>query len=283
MKTQAAGRRALPVSRILITLLLVLFGIVFMLPFAWMLSASLKPEVDVFNYPVEWIPSHWQAIENYKKVWNGKADFALYYWNSIKVSVLTTLLSVVVSAMAAYGFTKVRFPGRNALFLVVLATYMIPAEATLVPLFVIYRSIGLYDTHTGLVLLGGFSVLGTFLLRQFFSGISDEYIESAQIDGAGHFSIFTRILLPLVKPAIATYAILRFIWTWNDYQTPFIFLSDKALYTIQLGMNAFADRNGQFYSLVMAASVSAIVPLLVVFIVGQKQVIEGISLGGVKG
>lgn len=283
MKTQAAGRRSLPLSRLLITLVLVLFGIVFLLPFLWMLSASLKPEVDVFNYPVEWIPKHWQAVENYKKVWNGKANFPLYYWNSIQVSVLTTLLSVVVSAMAAYGFTKVRFPGRNALFLVVLATYMIPAEATLVPLFVIYRSIGLYDTHAGLVLLGGFSVLGTFLLRQFFAGISDEYIESAQIDGAGHFAIFGRILLPLVKPAIATYAILRFIWTWNDYQTPFIFLSDKALYTIQLGMNAFADRNGQFYSLVMAASVSAIVPLLVVFIVGQKQVIEGISLGGVKG
>ncbi|MEK0312403.1 carbohydrate ABC transporter permease [Cohnella sp. 56] len=283
MKTQAAGRKGLPVSRILITVLLVLFGIIFLLPFIWMLSASLKPEVDVFNYPVEWIPKHWQAIENYTKVWNGKANFVLYYWNSIKVTVLTTMLSVVVSAMAAYGFTKVRFPGRNVLFLVVLATYMIPVEATLVPLFVIYRSIGLYDTHTGLVLLGGFSVLGTFLLRQFFSGISDEYVESAQIDGAGHFSIFTRILLPLVKPAIATYAILRFIWTWNDYQTPFIFLSDKALYTIQLGMNAFADRNGQFYSLVMAASVSAIVPLLVVFIVGQKQVIEGISLGGVKG
>ncbi|THF84463.1 carbohydrate ABC transporter permease [Cohnella fermenti] len=276
-------RRAVSVRKLIYTILMLAAGLVFLLPFLWMLSTSMKPEVDVFIYPVEWIPKHWQAAENYAKVWSGKANFTLYYWNSIKVSVLTTLLSVVVSAMAAYGFTKIRFPGRNALFFLVLTTYMIPPEATLVPLFVLYRSMGLYDTHTGLILLGGFSVLGTFLLRQFVDGISNDYIESAQIDGAGHRQIFLRILLPLIRPAVATYAILRFIWTWNDYQTPFIFLSDKALYTIQLGMSAFADRNGQFYSLVMAASVSAIVPLLIVFIIGQKQVIEGISFGGVKG
>lgn len=282
MSTQA-GASKYPIGKIITTLIMLMIGMIFLLPFFWMISASLKPEVDVFNYPVEWIPKQMQAVENYTKVWAGKANFALYYWNSIKVSVLTTILSVAVSAMAAYGFTKIHFRGRNALFFVVLMTYMIPAEATLVPLFVMYRSVGLYNTHLGLILLGGFSVLGTFLLRQFFQGISNDYIESAQIDGAGHYRIFTRIMLPLVRPALATYAILRFIWTWNDYQTPFIFLSEKTLYTIQLGMNAFADRNGQFYSLVMAASVSAIVPLLIVFIIGQKHVIEGISLGGVKG
>jgi len=270
-------------GKFVVTIIMAGLGILFLLPFFWMLSASLKPEVDVFNYPVEWIPVKWQAIENYTKVWFGKANFALYYWNSIKVSLLTTLLSIVVSSMAAYGFTKIQFRGRNVLFFLILTTYMIPTEATLVPLFVMFRSMGLYDTHLGLILLGGFSVLGTFLLRQFFMGISNDYIESAQIDGAGYYDIFVKILLPLVKPAIATYGILRFIWTWNDYQTPFIFLNDKALYTIQLGMNAFADRNGQFYALIMAASVSAIVPLLIVFIVGQKQVIEGISIGGVKG
>jgi multiple sugar transport system permease protein len=270
-------------GKVILTIIMLALGILFLLPFIWMLSASFKPEVDVFNYPVEWIPKNWQIAENYTKVWFGKANFALYYWNSIKVSVLTTLLSVAVSCMAAYGFTKVNFRGRNVMFFLVLTTYMIPAEATLVPLFVMYRSMGLYDTHLGLILLGGFSVLGTFLLRQFFYGISNDYMESAQIDGAGHYAVFTKIMLPLVKPALATYGILRFIWTWNDYQTPFIFLNEKALYTIQLGMSAFADRNGQFYALIMAASVSAIVPLLVVFILGQKQVIEGISFGGVKG
>ncbi|MBW4082251.1 carbohydrate ABC transporter permease [Paenibacillus sp. S150] len=266
-----------------VTLLMALLGIVFLLPFIWMLSASFKPEADVFKYPIEWIPHTWKAAFNYHSVWFGKANFTLYYWNSFKVTALTTLLSVLVSSMAAYGFTKIRFRGRNALFVLVLATYMIPAEATLVPLFIMFRTVGLYDTHLGLILLGGFSVLGTFLLRQFFASLSNEYMESAQIDGAGHLRIFTYILLPLVRPAVATYAILRFIWTWNDFQTPLVFLNSKTLYTLQLGMNAFADRNGAFYSLIMAASVSAILPLLIVFILGQKQVIEGISFGGVKG
>lgn len=265
------------------TALMALVGMIFLLPFVWMVSASLKPEADVFNYPVEWIPTTWRAGFNYSSVWLGQANFGLYYWNSLKVALLTTVLSVLVSSMAAYGFTKIRFKGRSAMFLLILATYMIPVEATLVPLFILFRSLGLYDTHTGLILLGGFSVLGTFLLRQFFSSISDEFIESAQIDGAGHIRIFVSVMLPLARPAIATYGILRFIWTWNDFQTPFIFLSDRTLYTIQLGMSAFADRNGAFYSLIMAASVSAIVPLLIVFIMGQKHVIEGISLGGVKG
>ncbi|GBF71834.1 hypothetical protein PA598K_00047 [Paenibacillus sp. 598K] len=267
----------------LTTVLMAAVGIIFLLPFVWMVSASLKPETEVFNYPVEWIPTSWRAGFNYSSVWFGQANFGLYYWNSVKVALLTTGLSVLVSSMAAYGFTKIRFKGRNGMFLLVLATYMIPVEATLVPLFILFRLLGLYDTHTGLVLLGGFSVLGTFLLRQFFASVSDEFIESAQIDGAGHIRIFASIMLPLARPAIATYAILRFIWTWNDFQTPFIFLSDKARFTLQLGMNAFADRNGAFYSLIMAASVSAIVPLLIVFILGQKHVIEGISVGGVKG
>jgi len=278
-----AGSRKGNAGKIVMTAIMFVIGILFLLPFFWMLSSSFKPEADIFNYPVEWIPKHWQIIDNYRTVWAGKANFALYYWNSVKVTLMTTVLSVAVSGLAAYGFTKIHFRGRNILFFFILATYMVPTEATLVPLFVMFRSIGLYNTHLGLILLGGFSVLGTFLLRQFFHGISNEFMESAQMDGAGHFTIFTRIMLPLVKPALATYGILRFIWTWNDFQTPFIFLSDKKLFTIQLGMNAFADRNGQFYSLIMAASVSAIIPLLIVFVIGQKHVIEGISFGGVKG
>jgi multiple sugar transport system permease protein len=254
-----------------------------LMPMLWMISASFKQEVDVFTYPIQWIPKQWHAIENYKEVWLGKSHFWLYYLNSLKVSVMTTLLSIVISSLAAYGFTMIRFPGRDVIFLFILATYMIPQEATLVPLFILYRSMNLYNTHFGLILLGGFSVLGTFLMRQFFLGINKEYVESAQMDGAGHITIFMRITLPLIRSAIATYAILRFIWTWNDFQTPFIFLRDDVMYTIQLGMSKFADRNGEYFSLIMAGSVSAILPLLVVFILGQKQVIEGISLGGVKG
>jgi len=275
--------RQLSIRKLLVTIVMLAFGIVFLLPFAWMISSSMKPETEVFQYPIRWIPETFQAVKNYTDVWAGQYPFYLYYWNSIKVTVITTATSVLVSCMAAYAFAKIRFAGSGAMFMIVLATYMIPAQAILVPQFIFYRQLGLFDTHLGLVLLNSFSVLGTFMLRQFFMGINNEFMEAAKIDGAGHWKTFFRIGIPLVKPAIATYGILRFIWTWNDYQNPLIFLKSPDLFTLPLGIKKFADAYGEFYSLMMAASVSAIVPLLLIFIVGQKQVIEGISLGGVKG
>jgi multiple sugar transport system permease protein len=271
------------IRKTVVTLIMLGCGILFLLPFFWMISASLKFENDVFTYPIQWIPDEWNAVNNYRKVWFGDHPFWLYYLNTIKVAVLTTLLSVTVSALAAYGFSKVNFPAGRWLFLIVLATFMVPQQAVLVPQFILYRSLGLFDTHAGLILLNSFSVLGTFMLRQFFLGVSNDYIESAKIDGAGHFRIFTRIALPLVRPAIATYAILRFIWTWNDYQNPLIFLRTDHRFTLQLAMQKFTTINGEYYSLIMAAAVSAILPLLIVFVIGQKHVIEGISFGGVKG
>ncbi|MFC4321557.1 carbohydrate ABC transporter permease [Litchfieldia salsa] len=270
-------------SKIIITILVFFVSLLFLLPFAWMLSTSFKIEADVFTFPIQWIPERWNGINNFKEVWFGQFPFYIYYWNSIKVAVATTVVSCTVSAMAAYGFSKVNFPAGKWLFIIVLATYMVPPQASLVPQFILYRNIGLFDSHLGLVLLGSFSVLGTFMLRQFFMGIHNEYIEAAKIDGAGHWRIFWFIALPIVRPAIATYAILRFIWTWNDYQNPLIFLRTDSLYTIQLAMQKFTTINGEFYSLIMAAAVSAILPLLIIFVIGQKQVIDGIALGGVKG
>ncbi|MGQ4666096.1 MULTISPECIES: carbohydrate ABC transporter permease [Metabacillus] len=275
--------KQLNAQKLIITIVVFLLSILFLLPFVWMLSTSFKIEADVFKFPIEWIPERWNGFNNYQQVWFGDFPFYIYYWNSIKVAVLTTLVSCTVSALAAYGFSKVNFPAGKWLFIIVLATYMVPPQASLVPQFILYRNIGLFDSHLGLILLGSFSVLGTFMLRQFFMGIHNEYIDAAKIDGAGHWRIFWSIALPIVRPAVATYAILRFIWTWNDYQNPLIFLRTDALYTIQLAMQKFTTINGEFYSLIMAAAVSAILPLLIVFIIGQKQVIEGIALGGVKG
>lgn len=267
----------------LITLIMFAGSVLFLLPFFWMIVTSFKLESEVFTYPIQWIPREWRAIENYKEVWFGKNPFYLYYWNSIKVSVITTFISCAVSALAAYGFSKVQFKAGKWLFLIVLMTYMIPTQAVLVPQFILYRAIGLFDSHAGLIALGSFSVLGTFMLRQFFMGLHNDYMESAKIDGAGHFTIFYAIALPLVKPAVATYAILRFIWTWNDYQNPLIFLRSDKLFTLQLAMAKFTSLSGEFYSLIMAGTVSAIFPLILIFIIGQKSVIEGIAVGGVKG
>jgi multiple sugar transport system permease protein len=277
----ASGK--LDIRKLIATVLLFGVGLTFLLPFVWMISTSFKPEADVFTYPIDWIPKNWHAVENYKEVWLGKYPLYLFYWNSIKVAVLTTFCSLLFSCMAAYAFAKIEFKGREVAFLVVLATYMVPNQAILVPQFIIYRELKLFDTHLGLILLNSFSVLGTFLLRQFFLSINKEYIEAAKIDGAGHLRIFLIVAIPLVRPAIATYGILRFIWTWNDYQNPLIFLRSEHLLTLQLGIRKFADAYGEFYSLIMAGSVIAIVPLLIVFLLGQKHIIEGISLGGVKG
>ncbi len=276
-------RTGMQSSKIIITAVMFAVSLMFMLPFFWMLVTSFKIESDVFTYPIQWIPKRWHALENYKEVWLGKYPFYLYYWNSIKVSVMTTLISVTVSSLAGYGFAKIRFAAGKWLFMIVLATYMIPMQAVQVPQFILYRYLGLFDNHIGLIILGSFSVLGTFLLRQFFMGIHQDFIESAKMDGAGHGKIFLFIGLPLVRPGVATYAILRFIWTWNDYQNPLIFLRTDKLFTMTLAMQKFTSISGEFYSLIMAAAVSAILPLLIVFIIGQKNVIEGIALGGVKG
>lgn len=270
-------------QKLILTLLMFAVSILFLLPFFWMLVTSFKVEKDVFVYPIQWIPKEWNAITNYKEVWAGDYPFWKYYLNSIKVSVSTTVISAMVSALAAYGFSKINFKGSNYVFLIVLATYMVPSQAILIPQFILYRQIGLFDSHIGLILLGSFSVLGTFMLRQFFMGVHQEFIESAKMDGANHFRIFWSIGLPLVKPAVATYAILRFIWTWNDYQNPLIFIRSDKLFTIPLAVQKFTSLSGEFYSLIMAAAVSAILPLLIIFILGQKSVIEGIALGGVKG
>lgn len=276
-------KKSYNLGKIVTTVLMLILGMLFLLPFLWMISASFKPEVDVFKYPIEWIPKHWQAYQNYNDVWFGDHDFANYYWNTIKVTLLTTLISVTVSSMAAYSFSHVNFKGRNFLFVIVLMTFMVPNLSIIVPQFMMLKWMHLIDTHLGLILVGSFSALGTFMLRQFFMGIHKEYLDAARIDGAGQLRMFAGIAIPLVKPALATYAILRFIWTWNDYSNPLIFIRSPHLETIQIGIQKFASESGAFYSLIMAGTVSAIIPLIIIFIIGQKQVIEGIALGGVKG
>ncbi|WP_139999335.1 carbohydrate ABC transporter permease [Paenibacillus paridis] len=271
------------ISKLLNTLLLGLFTITMLFPLLWMLSASFKYEVDVFNFPIEWIPPRWNAWNNYKEVWSSNYDFPLYYLNSIKVSVFVTVTQLLIATMGAFAFAKLNFKFKQGLFALFLATMMIPDQVTIVPKFMLLTWLGLIDTHGGLVLILLFSVYGVFLLRQYMMSIPDSLIEAAKIDGAGYTRIFIQIVIPISKPAIATLAILRFIWTWDDYQNPLIFLNSKELFTLQLGMSQFASQSGTYYSLLMAAAVCAVVPLLLVFIAGQKFIVEGITSGAVKG
>ena len=264
------------------TCVMALVAITMVLPFVWMISTSFKIEQDVFNFPVEWIPKKWN-FQNYYQATHTTFDFRLYYFNTVKVAVLTTALQVTVSALAAYAFAKIRFRFSRQLFFLYLCTLMIPSQITVVPAFMVFRWLGLANTHFSIIVVSSFSVYGVFLLRQFMSTVPSELSESARIDGAGHLAIFSQIVLPVAMPAVATLGMLKFIWTWNDYQNPLIFLSSPRLYTLQLGMRSFSSEYGEQYALTMAAAVLVTIPLFVVFFVGQRYVIEGIALGAVKG
>ncbi|WP_053377191.1 carbohydrate ABC transporter permease [Paenibacillus sp. FJAT-27812] len=271
------------VSKIIVTILMGALSIFFLVPFIWMLSSAFKFEKDVMRFPIQWIPESINVVYNFKTVWMGNVPFYQFYFNSIKIALTVTLITLVFSSMAAYAFTKLRFKGRDMVFLMLISYMIIPAQATLIPRFMLIRWMGLYDTHAALILMDMFSIYFTFLLRQFMISVNNDFIEAAKIDGAGYFRIFWSIMLPLCKPVLATVAIIKFIWTWNDYQNPLIFLLDKDLYTIPLGMALFRDDYTNNYAIMMMASLSAIIPLLIVFIILQKQVINGIALGGVKG
>ncbi|MFD0961528.1 carbohydrate ABC transporter permease [Paenibacillus chungangensis] len=270
-------------SKVIVTIIMGGLSIFFLVPFIWMLSSAFKFEKDVMRFPIQWIPETINVVYNFKTVWMGKVPFYLFYFNSIKIALSVTLITVIISSMAAYAFTKLRFRGRDMVFFALISYMIIPAQATLIPRFMLIRWMGLYNTHAALILMDMFSIYFTFLLRQFMMSVSNDFIEAAKIDGAGYFRIFWSIMLPLCKPVLATVAIIKFIWTWNDYQNPLIFLLDKDLYTIPLGMSLFRDDYTNNYAIMMMASLSAIIPLLIVFVILQKQVINGIALGGVKG
>jgi multiple sugar transport system permease protein len=258
-------------------------AVTMVLPFIWMISTSFKFEIDVFNFPVEWIPKKIN-LNNYRIAWNDRFSFPLYYYNTIKIAVLTTILQVIVSSMAGYAFAKIKFTHAKKIFMVYMATLMIPAQVTLIPSFIILKYLHLINTHLGIILISCFSVYGIFLLRQFISNIPEEMSEAAFIDGANHLQIFAHIIVPLVKPAVATLALLKFIWTWNDYQNPLIFLSSEKLFTLQLGIRNFTSTDyGNQVAPMMSASVMAVFPLMIVFLFFQRYVIEGISIGAVKG
>lgn len=258
------------------------------IPFIWMLSASMKISADVIKLPIEWIPKYFY-LDNYKVVWNiggmGQRNyhFLLSYWNSLKITSINVLGSVLTSALAGYAFAKIKFRGSNAIFLIYLATMMIPTQVTLIPKFVMFSSLDLIGTFYPMILPGVVSVMGTFLMRQAFIQIHNELKESALIDGAGEFTIWKTIMLPLVTSSLASLAMVIFLANWNNYMDALIFLPNWRLYTIPVALTNFFDESTVSYNLVMAASASALLPVFVVFLVGQRFFVKGLVSGAVKG
>jgi multiple sugar transport system permease protein len=261
--------------------LLVAGAVVMLFPFVWMVSTSLKPDLELFKTPPQLIPHPLQP-ENYSRVaelmpiWR----FAI---NSLVVAAVATTLQVLTSAMAGYAFARLRFRGRDALFFVYLATLMVPFQVTIVPLFVEMRYLGLVDTYPGLILPGIVSAFGTFMLRQAFLSLPRDYEEAAFVDGASHWQVFSRIGLPLVAPALATFGILAFMASWNSFLWPLVIVSSQNLMTLPLGLSNLHGQYTTQWNVVLAGATISVVPILVVYLVAQKHIVRGVALSGLKG
>lgn len=267
-------------QKTVLTVVMLLLSLLSVMPFFWMLSASFKPTADVFEFPVRWIPKTF-IWDNYTTVWF--ARFQTYFMNSVKVSVVSVVGEVITSALAGYAFAKIKFKGREPAFVMYIATLMFPHQMLLVPRFVLYRLMGLYNSLWALMLPGIFSAFGTFLFRQFFTTIPDELMEAAKLDGCNHFKTFTRIILPLSMPVVSTLVIFSFVGSWNNYENALVFLSNKDKFTIPLGLLQFQTEEQTNYGAIMAASVLSLLPIFIIFLSLQKYFIEGIATAGLKG
>ena len=260
---------------------LLVIGLTMLVPFFWTLSSSLKYDREIFEYPIKWIPEvlRWS---NYEEVWT-RVNFLTYYPNTIKLSLIVTIGQVVTCSLAAYSFAKMDYPGRDKIFLCYLATMMVPWHAIMIPQFIIIKNLGFYDSHWSIILMNLFSAFGVFLLRQFMLGIPMELSEAARIDGCGELKIYSQIIMPMCKPGLATLVVFTFNFMWNDYMGPMIYLNTDKLKTIQIGLAAFRTEYGAEYGLIMAGTVCSLLPMVLIYCVAQKYLIEGIAFSGLKG
>lgn len=262
----------------LILVLLATAGAV-LVPLFIVAGNSLKDEFEIFEIPFRFLPKK-PVLANYRAL---AADFPLYILNSVKLTAIIVLLQLFTATTGAYAFSKLHFRGRDALFMVYVASVMIPVQAIIIPQFVVIRVLGLYDSHWAVILVSIFTAFGTFLVKQFFMTVPQSFVEAARIDGATEFQIYRKVMLPLSRPVIATLVIFSFRFFWNDFFTPLIFLSSPELKTLPLGMADFASQYDVKYGPQMAASFISIIPVLVIFALAQKQFVAGAMSSGVKG
>lgn len=268
-------------GKTLLYILLMVSGAVMIVPFAWMLSTSLKGGGAVLTMPPQWIPNP-ATLDNFRQI------FALYpigkmFFNSLLVAVLVTLGQLVTCSMAAYAFARLKFRGQNVVFLLYLATLMVPFQVTITPLFIMMRIFGWINTYQGLILPGVFSAFGTFLLRQAFMTIPTEYEEAAYMDGASPLTIFLKIILPLSRPALATLSVFSFMGSWNSFMWPLFIVREETLMTLPVGLATLQGRWITEWNLVMAGSVITVLPMLLLYLFAQKYLVQGYVMSGLKG
>ena len=269
--------------KLLKTAIFFLVGLLFLIPLFWMLSSSLKTPSEVFARDFKWLPAK-PIWANYTRVWTDpKVNMANGFVNSAIISVTSIIVALIFSSLAAYAFAKVEFKGKNFVFMLFLSTMMLPMEVTIIPRFMIFHKIGLYNNLMSVILPHWFAPSAIFMLRQFYMGLPTDLMEAAKIDGAGHPRIFAQVMMPLTKTALVSQCVLLFVSTWNEYMAPLIFLANQKLYTASLVVKYQVFEEGSSTSQLMAASASAIVPTVIIFMFCQRYFVEGIATSGVKG
>ena len=277
----APERRRFKWTRIPLHIALIIGSLVMAVPFVWMIASSFKPLEEIFAQPPGLFPKA-PTITNYETAF-GTGNFYTAFFNSFYIAAVITAVSLVTCAMAAYAFARLKFPGNNVLFGVFLATMMVPIQLTIIPLYVIMSRLTLIDTHLALILPPAlFNAFGVFLLRQYVRGIPLELEEAAAIDGASRIKIFTTMILPLLKTPMVALGIFTFLGQWNNFFYPLIFLSSDGLFTLPLWVNQFKGAYASDWGGLMAATSLAAVPFLIIFIIAQRQIVEGIALSGSK-
>ena len=269
------------VGHVLLYLALIAGAILMMLPFVYMFSTSLKPLSEVFATPVKWIPSEIKW-DNFTTVWR-EHPIGRYFKNSIIVAVSVTLLNLLTCSLGGYAFAKFKFPGRTLMFGIVLATLMIPLASMIIPLFMVVKTLGWVDSYWGLILPAGTSAFGIFLMRQHMLTIPDDLIDAARLDGASEPRIFAGLIAPMSKTAISSLAIFIFMWNWDSFFWPLLVTTDDHYRTLPLGIALFESSYGTNYPQLMAVALMAMLPVLIVFLVLQRNFIEALTMSGVKG
>lgn len=270
-----------PKKKLLYSVMMLAVGLIMIVPFVFMISASIKPTAQVFTSPLTIIPDQINWM-NYKKIFTHEYYFT-WYWNSARIVFLTILLRFVIVTMAAYAFARLRFKGKNLLFIAMLATMMIPSDTTVVARFLLYQKMYLIDTQWVIIIPAAFDVFFVFMLRQFFMSVPMELSESAYVDGCSQYKIYYRIILPLAVPPLVTMVIFTFIWTWNDFINPFIFISSIQNQLVTVGLEYFQQQAGSDYALQMAGACLIVIVPIFLFIFTQRFFIEGIANTGIKG
>ena len=269
-------------SKIIVYTIIISFSTVFIFPFFWLIRSAFMTSAEIFAMPMRWLPRQFR-FENFSHALTA-FPFVLYLRNTLIIVGLNMLGNIFASSFAAFGFARLDFPGKKLIFGLILSTMMIPWTVLLIPSFIIWQRLGFFDTFVPLILPSFFmNAFFIFMIRQFINTIPKDYDEAARIDGANYFYIYAKIVMPLIKPALATVGVFSFMWSWNDFLGPLIFLRSSHLLTLALGLRQFLAQFTNQWHYLMAASFAVILPMIVVFFFAQRYFIEGISFSGLKG